>query len=96
MHRDVAALIRPKRTLQNVRLYIGDAAVLVRPLVRTRGQVLIGHASVATQRDWCRTGGVTRAIFTHCGSGVVRSAASRADAIVQSLGHVRGVDARLA
>jgi phosphoribosyl 1,2-cyclic phosphodiesterase len=93
---DVAALDRPKRTLQNVDLYVGDGAVLVRPLVRNRGRVVIGHASVATQLDWCRTGGVTRAIFTHCGSGIVRSAPSRVDEVVQALGTARGVEASLA
>jgi hypothetical protein len=93
---DVAALDRPKRALQNVDLYVGDGAVLVRSLVRNRGSVLIGHASVATQLDWCRTGGVAHAIFTHCGSGIVRSAPRRVEAVVRSLGRVRGVDARLA
>lgn len=93
---DVAALDRPKRALQNVDLYVGDGAVLVRSFVRSRGPVLIGHASVATQLDWCRTGGVARAIFTHCGSAVVRSAPRRVEALVRSLGRVRGVDASLA
>ena len=93
---DVAALIHPKRTLQDVDLYIGDGAVLSRSLVRSRGPVLIGHAGVATQLDWCKTGGVDRAIFTHCGSGIVRSPPSRVEALVQSFGHVRGITARLA
>jgi hypothetical protein len=55
-----------------------------------------GHASVATQLEWCRAGGVARAIFTHCGSGIVRSTSNRSDAIVQSLGRARGVEASLA
>jgi phosphoribosyl 1,2-cyclic phosphodiesterase len=93
---DVAALDRPKRTLQNVDFYVGDGAVLKRSLVRKRGRVLIGHVSVATQLDWCRAGGVPRAIFTHCGSGIVRSAPSRVDPIVQALGRARGIDASLA
>jgi len=93
---DIAALNHPGQTLQNVDLYVGDGAVLVRSLVRKRGRVVIGHASVATQLDWCRAAGVRRAIFTHCGSGIVRSAPSRVDAIVEALGHVRGVDASLA
>lgn len=93
---DVADLDHPKRTLENVDVYVGDGAVLKRSLVRNRGPVLIGHASVATQLDWCRAGGVARAIFTHCGSGVVRSVPSRVEAVVQSLGRERGVDASLA
>jgi ribonuclease BN (tRNA processing enzyme) len=93
---DVAAIDRPKQTLQNVDLYVGDGAVLKRSLVRKRGRVSIGHASIVTQLEWCRAGGVTRAIFTHCGSGIVRSAPSHVDAVVQSLGRAYGVDASLA
>lgn len=90
---DVAALERPRQALKNVDLYLGDGATLIRPLVRSRGAVLIGHASVATQLDWCQAGLVRRAIFTHCGSGVVRSAPGRVDAIVRLLGRSRGVKA---
>ena len=93
---DVAALERPRRTLLNVDLYVGDGAVLVRSLVKQRGPVLIGHAGVASQLDWCRAAGVPRAIFTHCGSGIVRSSAGRAESVVESLGRVRGIDAALA
>jgi phosphoribosyl 1,2-cyclic phosphodiesterase len=93
---DVAVLDHPRRTLENVNLYVGDGAVLERSLVRSRGSVAIGHASVATQLDWCRLGGVSRAIFTHCGSGIVRSAARHVATVVRSLGRDRGVDARLA
>src|SRR5206468_12582542 len=32
--------------LKDVQIYIGDAAKLTRPLIRTRGKVLIRHASV--------------------------------------------------
>jgi len=93
---DVAFLDHPKRALQNVDLYVGDGAVLIRSLTRPRGLVLIGHAAIATQLDWCRSCGVARAIFTHCGSGIVRSTPSRAEAIVKSLGRLRGVGASLA
>jgi hypothetical protein len=93
---DVAALEHPSRTLQNVDLYIGDGAFLVRSFVRRRGPVVIGHASIATQLDWCKNSGVGRAIFTHCGSALVRSSPSRVQAAVQSLGRARGIDASLA
>jgi len=93
---DVALLERPRQTLKNIDVYVGDGARLVRPLVRARGPVLIGHASVATQLDWCRAGDVGRAIFTHCGSGVVRAVPNRVDAVVRSLGRARGIEASLA
>ena len=93
---DVAALDDPAQALRDVDLYVGDGAMLIRSLVRSRGPVLIGHASIAMQLDWCKAGGVRRAIFTHCGSGIVRSAPGRAEAIVETLGRARGLEARLA
>lgn len=93
---DVAAIRNPVRTLRRVDLYVGDGAVLDRPLVRQRGPVVIGHASMATQLDWCKTGGVRRAVFTHCGSAIVRAKGRSADRLVHSLGRERGIDARLA
>jgi hypothetical protein len=93
---DVAALDRPTRTLERVDLYVGDGAVLNRSLLRRRGPVVIGHASVATQLDWCRAAGVTRAVFTHCGSGIVRASHRDVDVAVTSLGRERGVRARVA
>ncbi len=93
---DVAAIANPERTLNGVDLYVGDGAVLVRSLVRQRGAVRIGHASVALQLDWCRMGGIRRAVFTHCGSGIVRSSARVVNALVRSLGHDRGISARVA
>lgn len=35
-------------------------------------------------------------MFTHCGSGLVRSKARSVDALVHSLGRERGIDARVA
>jgi phosphoribosyl 1,2-cyclic phosphodiesterase len=93
---DVARLIAPDSTMAGVDLYIGDGSVLNRPLVRRRGRSVIGHASVAEQLEWCRAAGVRRAVFSHCGSGIVRSEARGAEAAVGALGRGCGVDARLA
>lgn len=93
---DVASLGRSPRVLEHVDLYVGDGARLVRPLVRSRGPVLIGHASIAQQLDWCSEAGVGRAIFTHCGSGIVRADARTVDHDVRSLGRERGIEARVA
>jgi hypothetical protein len=93
---DVAALVHPRRTLAGVELYVGDGAVLTRSLTRSRGSSLVGHASVAQQLDWCQANGVHRAIFTHCGSAIVRANARSMEALVHSLGLERGLDARLA
>ncbi len=57
--------------LANVDLYIGDGASLHRPIQRRRNGSLVGHASVQRQVAWCATAGIHRAIFTHCGTGIV-------------------------
>jgi phosphoribosyl 1,2-cyclic phosphodiesterase len=93
---DVAALVDPVRTLRDVYLYIGDGATLTKSLLRRHGRALIGHAALATQLAWCREAGVARAVFTHCGSGLVRMRPSRAAALVSALGHAHGVNATLA
>lgn len=81
---------------RSVVLYVGDGAVLARSLVRTRGSALLGHASVAQQLNWCRAGGVASALFTHCGSGIVRSTPGRMEAMVSSFGPAQGVKAGVA
>jgi phosphoribosyl 1,2-cyclic phosphodiesterase len=58
--------------LDGVKLYVGDGASVVRPIVQRHDGTLIGHASIATQLDWCHEEGVTRAVFTHCGRGLTR------------------------
>ncbi len=89
--------IRAKRTaLAGVELYIGDGARLVRPLVhKTAAGQRFGHTSIRVQLGWCSGAEIPRAIFTHCGSEVVRDHA-RAAAIVRELGDARAIDARLA
>jgi phosphoribosyl 1,2-cyclic phosphodiesterase len=89
--------IRAKRAaLRNVDLFIGDGAVVARSLVRRVGNTLIGHASVREQLGWCGKERVPRAIFTHCGSGIVKGHARHFDALVRRLGCEHGVDARIA
>jgi ribonuclease BN (tRNA processing enzyme) len=70
---DVARLPNPVAALSGVDLYVGDGATFTRPLIRRRGSVSIGHATISTQLEWCAAAGVRDAVFTHCGSGVVRS-----------------------
>lgn len=93
---DVAGIREPRRALDGVDLYAGDGAVLERSLVRDRAGTPTGHASVPAQLDWCRKAGIGRAVFTHCGSAIVRSDTRVVDAAVRELGRRRGVDARLA
>jgi phosphoribosyl 1,2-cyclic phosphodiesterase len=93
---DVAKVARPQRALAGVAVYVGDGAAIARPMLRPRGGVLIGHASIAMQLDWCRDHGVRHAVFTHCGSEIVRAPHAAALSDVAALGQARGVSARIA
>jgi phosphoribosyl 1,2-cyclic phosphodiesterase len=93
---DVAAIPRLKQALGGVELYIGDGATIVRPMVRTRDHVRIGHAPITAQLDWCARAGVSRAIFTHCGSGIVKGDTRRVAARIAELGREHGIAASVA
>ena len=51
---------------------------------------------MGAQLAWCREEGVGRAIFTHCGSEIVRSDARAIAARIRKLGLDQGLDARVA
>ncbi|MGC2826257.1 MAG: MBL fold metallo-hydrolase [Pseudolabrys sp.] len=93
---DIAGLPNRKRALGGIQVFIGDGAVLTRSMVRTKAGQLIGHAPVTAQLDWCESAGVARAIFTHCGSGIVRGKARQLNVLVRRLGRLRGITAGLA
>jgi phosphoribosyl 1,2-cyclic phosphodiesterase len=93
---DVAAICEPHAALDGVCLYIGDGATVTRSMVRRRDHALIGHAPIAAQLGWCAEEGVARAIFTHCGSGIVESDARKIAARVADLGKTHGIEANIA
>jgi phosphoribosyl 1,2-cyclic phosphodiesterase len=93
---DVARLPRVSRALRGVGLYIGDGATVRRSMVRMRNRKSIGHAPIATQLDWCAKANVPAAIFTHCGSPIVRGNARLMNRLIRTLGNERGIDARIA
>jgi phosphoribosyl 1,2-cyclic phosphodiesterase len=93
---DLAAIPEQRAALRGTDLYIGDGATIVRSMVRVRDHVLIGHAPVTAQLDWCAAEGVRRAIFTHCGSGIVKGDTRRITARIRALGRERGVAASVA
>jgi phosphoribosyl 1,2-cyclic phosphodiesterase len=93
---DLAAIPEQRAALRGTDLYIGDGATIVRSMVRVRDHVLIGHAPVTAQLDWCAAEGVRRAIFTHCGSGIVKGDTRRITARTRTLGRERGVAASVA
>ena len=82
--------------LRGIRAYIGDGATLTIPMVRRRGDALIGHATVKTQLGWCARDGVPRCIITHCGRQITGKDERRVAAEIARLGEARGVAAVVA
>lgn len=93
---DVASLPDAAGALRGVAVYIGDGATIKRSMVRKQNGTLVGHAPVTTQLGWCAKAHVRRAIFTHCGSPIVRGDARVLNASMRQIGQEHGVDARLA
>ena len=93
---DVAAIVDEGDALAGVDAYVGDGAAITRPIVRYRDEERIGHASIREQLDWCARAGVPRAIFTHCGSEIVKGHARAVAKRVGELGRERGVRAEIA
>jgi phosphoribosyl 1,2-cyclic phosphodiesterase len=93
---DVAGLPDASTALRRIGLYVGDGATTRRSMVRERNGTLIGHAPITAQLGWCEKAGVRRAIFTHCGSEIVRGDARRLGALVRRLGREHGIEASLA
>jgi phosphoribosyl 1,2-cyclic phosphodiesterase len=93
---DVVAIRNSRRALKGVQLYIGDGAVVRRSMIRRRGKALIGHAPIVAQLCWCKAEHIGAAMFTHCGSEIVRGDARHLNSLVRRLGNERGVEARIA
>lgn len=93
---DVAELPNASEALRGIDVYIGDGATVMRSMVRKKNGTVIGHAPVSSQLGWCQKTGVRRAVFTHCGSEIVRSAGRGLDALVRRLGRDHAVNASLA
>ena len=53
-------------------------------------------SDIVTQLGWCQKAHVEQAIFTHCGSEIVRGNARRLDALIGNLGDDYGIKVRLA
>lgn len=93
---DVVAIVDERAALAGVALYIGDGATITRPILRRRDNTLIGHCTIREQLEWCARQRVPRAIFTHCGSQIVRGDQRTLAALVRRMGREFGVQARIA
>jgi phosphoribosyl 1,2-cyclic phosphodiesterase len=85
-----------RRALRGVNLYIGDGARVERPLVRRRDHRPIGHTTIREQLAWCQTAAIPLAVFTHCGSEIVRAEPRLIAARIRQLGLEQDVAARIA
>ena len=93
---DVAGIPHASKVLCGIDIYIGDGATIRRSMLRHKGGTLIGHAPIVSQLTWCKKAAVRRAIFTHCGSPIVRGDGRKMNALIRRLGHENGIDACLA
>jgi hypothetical protein len=93
---DLVAIPDRSKALRGAQLYIGDGATLMRPMVRRRAGTLTGHTPIRTQLGWCAKEHVPRAIFTHCGTQIVKGDGRTLNAALKRLARARGVEARFA
>ena len=93
---DLIKIKQQRAALKNINLYIGDGAAITKPIVRQKNGVLFGHTTIRAQLGWCEKEKVKRAIFTHCGSAIVKSDKRVVDRIVRELGDERSVEASIA
>jgi hypothetical protein len=93
---DVAWLPHFSDALRGIGVYIGDGATMRRSMVRRKKETLIGHAPIAVQLGWCAKAGIRHAVFTHCGSQIVRGDARILNASLWQLGRECGIEAHLA
>ncbi len=92
---DLVSIRERAEALHGVDVYVGDGASLTRSIVRRRDGIRIGHASIREQLDWCAAESVTRAVFTHCGSQIIRDEGAL-ERRVAALGRERGIRASVA
>lgn len=93
---DVVWIHDREAALGGTDIYIGDGATITRSMVRKPGDELIGHVPARTQLTWCKKEGVPRAIFTHCGSEIVKGDEPTLGAKLRRMARERGVEVTIA
>jgi phosphoribosyl 1,2-cyclic phosphodiesterase len=93
---DLVAIEDEAAALAGIDLYVGDGAAITRSIVRRRDGRRIGHASIRVQLGWCEAAQIPQAVFTHCGTEIVRGDPGAVAERVRALGREHGLDARLA
>ncbi|HEV2917535.1 MAG TPA: MBL fold metallo-hydrolase [Candidatus Babeliales bacterium] len=93
---DLFSIAQPAKALTGIDVYIGDGASIRRPIVRYINDTPIGHTTIAEQIRWCAQYKVPHAIFTHCGSQIVRADPLVIEKEVQAIGMQYGINATIA
>ena len=93
---DVVYINERGSALSGVKLYVGDGATMVRSMVRKPKDTLIGHTPIRTQLTWCGKENVPRAVFTHCGMGIVTGDERVLEEKLRLMARERGVEASIA
>lgn len=90
---DVVRIPERGDALSGVRLYVGDAAT---PVKAPTDSDDTNHASVRDQLHWCGIDDVSRAVFTHCGPGIINGDERKIGPRVRAMGDAVGVEAMIA
>ncbi len=91
---DLISIIDEKDALSGIDLYIGDGAIVTRTLLkRIKDGVPTGHSPIKEQLSWCSKYRVPRALFTHCGSEIVKGDHKELEQRIKELGAQVGVKA---
>lgn len=93
---DVFELPDSLEVLSGIDLYIGDGARLEHPIKRGQGSRVFGHASVREQMSWCAQAGISRAVFTHCGTPIIRAGEIEAANALNALARQFAIEANFA
>jgi hypothetical protein len=84
-------------TLRQIDIYRGDRATMSRSMARRKAGMLVRTCTpIVRQLAWCAKAHVRRAIFTYCGSPIVRAPPRSLDALIDRLGRKQGIEARAA
>lgn len=94
---DLISIIDEADALKDLTVYIGDGALTSRRmLVRKKEGIPVGHSPIKDQLAWCKAQGVQKAIFTHCGSEIVKGDREEKEELIHILGKAVGVKTMVA
>ena len=69
---DLADIVNKDKILNDADYYIGDGSCIRANLVRKKDNVIIGHARITTQINWCKKHKIKNIIFTHLGKETIK------------------------